>query len=338
MKLMIKNIRFYQKSLLIAFAFISTCSILFGQGMPEINARFANPLFDSHTKMYYVDVELSSKATNEYLFGMNVRFFYDATMLDFQNFDQFNVAYGTLGAVPSTQQGTSEAGSQLFNLKEATVFVNGAVQLTDVNNPLLIEPDKWVKVFRVCFKVPLINTVKRDFCPSIIWDTRGDDGRGGYLTGDDGLVITVLEKDPNTPEDSAPSHVSGTFFNWEKNSIPEMPYGKPVPSICVTLEQTTSTQDHDINGKGFALFQNEPNPFNHGTAIQFIIPAAQEVNLKFYDVSGKQIHEIKGQYKEGLNVINLDRLPWMDGSKVIVYQMMTEGFRSNTMKMVLITE
>jgi hypothetical protein len=50
------------------------------------------------------------------------------------------------------------------------------------------------------------------------------------------------------------------------------------------------------------------------------------------------VNEINGEYKEGKNIINLDRQLWMGESKVIFYRMETEGFRSNTLKMVLINE
>lgn len=338
MKTMVKNINRSAKVLMMICAFISLSSMLSGQNMAQINARFSNPRFDDNTRMYFLDVELNSKVSKEFLFGMNVRFFYDANMLEFQNFDQFTAGYGTMGESPRSTASAGQSGMQMFNLKESTVFVNGAVQLTDENTPLLIVPEKWVKVFRACFKVPLNYSDKKDFCPSIIWDTKGDIGRGGFLMGDDGLVITVLEDDPNTPEISAPSHVIGTYFNWEQNSADGMPYGKPVPTNCVTISQTTSTQDGEPNAKGFALFQNEPNPFNRGTAIQFILPTAQHATFKFYDVTGKEIDVINGEYKEGRNIINLDRQSWMQESKVILYRMETEGFRSNTLKMVLINE
>jgi hypothetical protein len=338
MESMLKSICVRLKVLFTICAIISTSSLLSGQTMPQINARFSNPHFDDNTRMYFLDVELNSKVSKEFLFGMNVRFFYDANMLEFQNFDQFTAGYGTLGETPRSTVSNGQAGVQMFNLKESTVFVNGAVQLTDENNPLQIVPEKWVKVFRVCFKVPLIYSDKRDFCPSVIWDAKGDMGRGGFLMGDDGLVITVLENDPTTPEVSAPSHVTGTFFNWEQNAVDGMPYGKPIPNNCVTISQTTSTQDNDVNAKGFALFQNDPNPFNRGTAIQFILPTAQHATFKFYDATGKQLDEINGEYKEGRNILNLDRQPWMVESKVVFYRMETEGFRSNTLKMVLINE
>jgi len=336
MKNRIKTINIKWIASFAVVALFSLTSRVIGQEMPQINVRFSNPHYDSGTRLYYLDAELNSKKSNEYLFGMNVRFFYDATMLEFQNLDQFSAGYNIQGKSPSAIQGNGNGGTQMFNLKEATAFINGAIQLQDENTPLQVVQGKWVKAFRVCFKVPLIVQDIQDFCPSVLWDIKPVDGTGGFLTGDDGLVITLLENDPNTPDVSAPAHVSGAYFNWEPNQTGEMPYGKPVSNDCVPLGQVTSTQDN--NGKGFALYQNEPNPFNHSTAIVFVLPFSQDVTLKFYDTSGKVIDQIQGQYKEGRNIVNLDRRSWMEQSRVVFYRMETDGFRSQTMKMVLINE
>jgi hypothetical protein len=41
--------------------------------------------------------------------------------------------------------------------------------------------------------------------------------------------------------------------------------------------------------RGYALRQNFPNPFNPTTTIEFSIPAAQEVSLRVYDVTGREV-------------------------------------------------
>lgn len=336
MESILKGIRVKVQVLLTFCAFISITAFVSGQSMPEINARFANPYYDAATRMYYLDVELNSKNSKEFLFGMNARFFYDATKLEFQGFDQFSPGYGVLGAAPKTVMANDKAGEQMFNLKEATVFVNGAIQIQDNANPLPIVPQKWTKAFRVSFKIPITYSGDKDFCPSIVWDSKPNEDSRGFLTGDDGLIITLLENDVNTPEVSSPAHAIGTYFNWEPNINTEMPYGKPVSNTCLTIAELVST--NEINDKGFALYQNEPNPFNRGTAIGFIIPSPKHVVLKFYDASGKELDQISGEYKEGKNIVNLNRQPWMAESKVIFYRMETDGFRSNTLKMVLTNE
>jgi hypothetical protein len=43
-----------------------------------------------------------------------------------------------------------------------------------------------------------------------------------------------------------------------------------------------------ITPSDFTLYQNHPNPFNPGTKINFVIPKSSFVNLKVYDVLGKE--------------------------------------------------
>ena len=49
---------------------------------------------------------------------------------------------------------------------------------------------------------------------------------------------------------------------------------------------------------GFILEQNYPNPFNPETVISFSIPAASNVQLKIYDVLGKEVSTLVNEYKQ----------------------------------------
>jgi len=318
------------------FVFFSVKSLVLGQAMPQVNARFANPQFDIKTKMYFLDVELNSKDSKEYLFGMNLRFFYDASLLEFKTLDQFSNGYGTEGGLPKTVAASGQSGILMFNLKEATVFVNGAIEMKDSQTPLEIVPDRWAKVCRVGFKVPLIIQDKKEFCPSVVWDLKPQ-GSGGFLAGDDGLVITLLENDPNTPDYSAPAKVNGTFFNWEPNAWDSQPYGQPASKNCIALFKPTLNVDNNANSHTkYEVFQNEPNPFNSRTVIDFVIPSSEEVTFKFFDISGKLLSEISGEYKAGRNAVTVENQPWIEESKVVFYQMETAGFRSEMHKMTII--
>ncbi|HLF64054.1 MAG TPA: T9SS type A sorting domain-containing protein, partial [Saprospiraceae bacterium] len=57
----------------------------------------------------------------------------------------------------------------------------------------------------------------------------------------------------------------------------------------------------------FALYQNEPNPFADQTVIGFDLPAAMPATLTLYDMSGKMIHLIEGDYAKGYNEVVLKR-------------------------------
>ncbi|MBK8829768.1 MAG: hypothetical protein IPN60_02730 [Saprospiraceae bacterium] len=57
--------------------------------IPVITVRFANPQNDCVTQEYCLDVELRSDITDQELFGMNVRFFYDDDVLEFVDFRDY---------------------------------------------------------------------------------------------------------------------------------------------------------------------------------------------------------------------------------------------------------
>ena len=92
---------------------------LFGQVIPEIETRFANPSYDHDTREYYLDVEVLSADEPEQLFGMNFIFYYDASKMAFTGVDQIHQGYGILGDPPKAQLGNEQSGVQLFNLENA---------------------------------------------------------------------------------------------------------------------------------------------------------------------------------------------------------------------------
>jgi hypothetical protein len=55
----------------------------------------------------------------------------------------------------------------------------------------------------------------------------------------------------------------------------------------------------------YALYQNEPNPFSDQTVIGFDLPAAMSATLTVYDMQGRVIRKVDGDYAEGYNEIVL---------------------------------
>ena len=58
---------------------------------------------------------------------------------------------------------------------------------------------------------------------------------------------------------------------------------------------------------GFTLYQNEPNPFGEMTTIGFDLPAATKATLTVYDITGKVLKVISGQYAKGYHQVVLLR-------------------------------
>jgi len=315
---------------------LSTVSLL-GQSLPQIQARFANPTFNKQSREYFLDVELNSKLAPEGLFGMNLRFFYDASFMTFQKVDQFHQGYGILGDAPKPFVGNNVSGTQFFNFSHALAYINGAVQLLDERFPLEIPTTGWVKAFRISFKVPVTTLNAQEFCPSVIWDLEVKTGDGGFLPGSDGLVITVTENKRDTRYVSKPAIAFGTPFNWAYNAGGAMPYGSIVKSDCISTTTIVSTEEQDKSGvKGYALYQNKPNPFDGKTRIDFVLPYAQEATLIFYDVDGSIKEEMKGFYEAGKNQVEIQQKPWMVESNIIYYRLKTDKYTSKTYTMTLV--
>ncbi len=89
-----------------------------------------------------------------------------------------------------------------------------------------------------------------------------------------------------------------------------------------------------IVGGSFELYQNEPNPFRDVTIIGFNLPEASKAALKVYDVTGKIVKVVSGEFAKGYNSINLDRAD-IQGNGMLYYQLDTPT-DSATRRMILV--
>ena len=87
-------------------------------------------------------------------------------------------------------------------------------------------------------------------------------------------------------------------------------------------------------GKDFALFQNEPNPFEGSTVVGFTLPEAMDATLTVFDVTGKVVWSTEGSYTGGYNEIKVNRKD-LAGSGVLYYRLDANDFTA-TKKMVII--
>ena len=85
---------------------------------------------------------------------------------------------------------------------------------------------------------------------------------------------------------------------------------------------------------GFELHQNRPNPFGSETAISFSLPKAMPASLRFFDFSGRMVHQIHATYEAGLNNIVIQRNE-LAGSGVIYYELSTPIFTARKKMIVL---
>ncbi len=91
----------------------------------------------------------------------------------------------------------------------------------------------------------------------------------------------------------------------------------------------------NTEGGDFRLYQNDPNPFNGSTRIQFRLPEASEAKLTVFDEIGRILKIQNGTFKKGNNeiIINFDNNKAVSG--VLFYRLDTPK-HSATQRMVLL--
>jgi hypothetical protein len=82
----------------------------------------------------------------------------------------------------------------------------------------------------------------------------------------------------------------------------------------------------------FALYQNEPNPWTGSTTISFELPAEGDVKLTLFDMSGKAVKVVEGNFKAGLQSIQL--LKKDVPAQGLLYYRLESGNYSATKKMI----
>jgi len=93
------------------------------------------------------------------------------------------------------------------------------------------------------------------------------------------------------------------------------------------------TENGQVIGDAFALFQNQPNPFVEATTIGYVLPEAAEVTLTVYDMSGRVLNSATADGTKGINYFELNRSD-IPAAGVLYYQVETDGFTA-TKKMVV---
>jgi len=85
-----------------------------------------------------------------------------------------------------------------------------------------------------------------------------------------------------------------------------------------------------------SLFQNTPNPFETSTVIGFNLPIAAQATLTVYDLAGKEIKTIDGNFAKGYNTIVLESED-LNASGVLYYQLESGSFTA-TRKMIIVNK
>lgn len=68
--------------------------------------------------------------------------------------------------------------------------------------------------------------------------------------------------------------------------------GRRIHSDVVSYNTISATEENSVYSSGFHLYQNYPNPFNSVTTIRYQIMTYSRVNLKIFDILGREIETL----------------------------------------------
>jgi len=105
-------------------------------------------------------------------------------------------------------------------------------------------------------------------------------------------------------------------------------------AIGVDFEYVASVATGAVEGKTFALYQNQPNPFAAQTSISFRLPESGRAALRVYSVEGRLVKTVIGEYAEGMNTITFQKSDF--GSTGVFYYELETPKYSDRKKMILI--
>jgi hypothetical protein len=94
----------------------------------------------------------------------------------------------------------------------------------------------------------------------------------------------------------------------------------------------SSVEEKENIAEGYELYQNYPNPFNPSTTIKFTIPYSGFVQLKVYNILGREITTlVNGFRSKGYNEIKFDASKLSSG--IYIYQIISGSYVKSKMMM-----
>ncbi|MFT6357634.1 MAG: hypothetical protein ACJAYJ_001849 [Saprospiraceae bacterium] len=149
------------------------------------------------------------------------------------------------------------------------------------------------------------------------------------LTAIDELFIIHVRAKANTTLSEvlriSPSYVSAEAY---AGSFADPTNNVDFYDVTLGFKKTTDTR--------FELYQNQPNPTNGNTTINFYLSKVAETELRIFDLFGKELFHQKGEYTEGQHRIEIDLTTITDKAGILIYELSAEGFRPKRRKLIYV--
>ena len=162
-----------------------------------------------------------------------------------------------------------------------------------------------------------------------------------YCVGRGETSMIIYERDCKTGK-LVSQHIYPQFM-WAKDilSYNNSIYTISSASDSLILLKFSTSPNNIVNNTAilndYKLYQNYPNPFNSSTIIRFSLIKPGNINLKIYDIKGKEILNIAngfkqaGEYKERLSLENLEL-----SNGVYFYSLFVNNVLIDTKKLIII--
>ncbi len=136
---------------------------------------------------------------------------------------------------------------------------------------------------------------------------------------------------------------SWTFAGLDSLSITQLisygdsTYASTLNGLYILRRQaagTTGVTKNDVHPMTYQLFQNYPNPFNPTTTISFQLAAVSKLNLKIYDLLGREVETLlDGEMNAGMHQVTFDAAKFSSG---IYFCRLQAGSFTATKKLLLL--
>ena len=121
--------------------------------------------------------------------------------------------------------------------------------------------------------------------------------------------------------------------NYDGKSALDFP-ARSITTLSFSGELLTSVNDESFKPDGFFLSQNYPNPFNPTTTIDYSLTKESFVQLKIYDVLGREMKTlVHGKESSGKHTVQFDASDLNSG---FYFYRITAGGFSQSQKMILV--
>ncbi len=155
---------------------------------------------------------------------------------------------------------------------------------------------------------------------------------GGWILDKNGIIYNTTDGGITwQQEETEITGLSSMHFSESGNGWIVGEDGAVLSNIPQTV---VAVEEEKMIIGGYSLSQNYPNPFNPATKIKYSIPAGQKVELKIFDLLGREITTLVNEYKSAGHYETEFNGEYLS-SGVYLYRL-TTGDYSETKKMLLI--